>query len=175
MISTLQRLDNGEYLESPGMFFEDFKPGDVIRHWPGRTVLETDNTWLTLLSMNHHPLHFDQEYAKDTEFGKVLVNSVVTFAIINGMSVQTMSFRTLANLGWDQVRLSAPVFIGDTLYAKSKVLAIRPSRSRPGQGIATIETEGFKADGSVVLSYQRSFLVPRREPLALPVVEQEVP
>lgn len=162
MISTLQRLENGEYLESPGMFFEDFTPGDVIRHWPGRTVLETDNTWLTLLSMNQHPLHFDQEYAKDTEFGKVLVNSVVTFAIINGMSVQTMSFRTIANLGWDKVRLSAPVYIGDTLYAKSTVLAIRSSMSRPGQGIATIETEGFKADGTVVLSYQRSFLVPRR-------------
>lgn len=173
MILTLQQLENGEYLESPGMFFEDFTPGDVIRHWPGRTVLETDNTWLTLLSMNQHPLHFDQEYAKNTEFGKVLVNSVVTFAIINGMSVQTMSFRTIANLGWDKVRLSAPVYIGDTLYAKSAVLTIRPSRSRPGQGVATIETEGFKVDGTVVLSYQRSFLVPRRSALNEPAVELE--
>src|SRR5437899_9744675 len=100
--------------------------------------------------MNQNPLHIDTEYARDYKFGKVLVNSVVTFAIINGMSVQTMSFRTIANLGWDQVRLSGPVYIGDTLYAKSKVLAIRPSRSRPEQGIATIETEGFKADDSVV-------------------------
>ena len=163
MKSTFEMLNEGDYLESPGMYMEDFKVGDVIRHWPGRTILETDNTWLTLLSMNHHPLHFDQSYAEKTEFGKILVNSVVTFSIINGMSVQTMSFRTIANLGWDNVRLVAPVFVGDTLYAKSKVLSIRPSKSRPGQGIATIETQGFKADGTVVINYQRSFIVPSRD------------
>ncbi|RKP49305.1 MaoC family dehydratase [Trinickia fusca] len=161
-MQALEQIGPLEYVETLGMYLEEFVKGAVIHHRPGRTVSEVDNTWLTLLSMNQHPLHFDAEYGRGTEFGRVLVNSVVTFAIINGMSVRSMSAKTIANLGWDSVRLTHPVFIGDTLYAKSKVLNIRDSQSRPGQGIVVIETIGHKGDGTVVLTYRRSFLVPKR-------------
>lgn len=161
-MEALERISPHEYIESSGMYLEEFVVGTVIHHRPGRTISEVDNTWLTLLSMNQHPLHFDLEYGRRTEFGRVLVNSVVTFAIVNGMTVRSMSAKTIANLGWDEVRLPHPVFIGDTLYAKSTVLNVRDSKSRPGQGIVTIETIGHKSDGVVVLVCRRSFLVPKR-------------
>lgn len=161
-MQALERIGPNEFVEAAGMFLDDFVVGTVIHHRPGRTISEVDNTWLTLLSMNQHPLHFDVEYGRRTEFGQVLVNSVVTFAIVNGMSVRSMSARTIANLGWDEVRLTNPVFVGDTLYAKSTVLHTRESQSRSGQGIVTIETIGHKHDGTVVLTYRRSFLVPMR-------------
>ena len=163
-MDALEKIGPNEYVESSGMFLEDFEIGMVVHHRPGRTISETDNTWFTLLSMNKHPLHFDAEYGKKTEFGRILVNSVITFAIVNGMSVHSMSAKTIANLGWNKVKLVHPVFIGDTLYAKSRVLAIRDSKSRPTQGIVTIETTGLKADGTVVLTYERCFLIPKREP-----------
>lgn len=165
-MQALEQIGPNEYVESSGMFLEEFEVGAVVHHRPGRTISEVDNTWLTLLSMNQHPLHFDVEYARRTEFGRVLVNSVVTFAIVNGMTVRSMSAKTIANLGWDEVRLPNPVFVGDTLYAKSTILNVRESRSRPGQGIVTIETVGHKPDGVVVLVCRRSFLVPRRGPAA---------
>ena len=165
-MQALERVGDAEYVETCGMLLDDFVVGAVVHHRPGRTISEVDNTWMTLLSMNQHPLHFDVEYARGTEFERVLVNSVVTFAIINGMTVRSMSARTIANLGWDEVRLPNPVFIGDTLYARSKVLDVRESRSRPGQGIVTIETIGHKPDGVVVLTCRRSFLVPKRDSAA---------
>jgi itaconyl-CoA hydratase len=161
-MQALERIGPHEYIETSGMFLEEFEVGTVIHHRPGRTISEVDNTWLTLLSMNQHPLHFDVEYARRTEFERVLVNSVVTFAIVNGMTVRSMSAKTIANLGWDEVRLPNPVFVGDTLYAKSTVLNVRDSKTRPGQGIVTIETIGHKFDGVVVLVCRRSFLVPKR-------------
>ena len=136
--------------------------GDVYEHRPGRSITETDNTWFTLLTMNQHPLHFDREYGAKSEFGQVLVNSCLTISIVTGMSVSDISQKTVANLGWDKVRLTGPVFVGDTLYAESKVLSIRESKSRPNQGIVTVETVGKKQDGTQVISFERSMLIPRR-------------
>ncbi|MDF1831330.1 MAG: MaoC family dehydratase, partial [Porticoccaceae bacterium] len=121
----------GRYRESYGRYLEDFKVGDIYEHRPGRTITETDNTWFTLLTMNQHPLHFDKEYAKHSEFGKILVNSTMTLSMVAGMSVSDVSQKTIANLGWDKIKMPAPVFVGDTIYAESEVLEIRESKSRP--------------------------------------------
>ena len=150
------------YRESFGRYFEDFRAGDVYEHRPGRTISEADNTWFTLLTMNTHPLHFDAAYAAKTEFGKPLVNSCLTLAMVAGMSVSDLSQKAVANLGWDKIRLVAPVFAGDTIYAESEVLETRASKSRPHQGIVTVRTTGTKADGTVFMTYERSFLVPTR-------------
>ena len=160
MVAEAKRVGNKRFRESYGRYFEDFEIGDVYEHRPGRTITETDNTWFTLLTMNQHPLHFDKEYATKTEFGKVLVNSCLTISLVTGMSVSDISQKTIANLGWDNVRLSGPVFVGDTLYAESQVLSKRESNSRPKQGIVSVETKGIKQDESVVISFERSMLIP---------------
>jgi len=146
-----------------GRYFEDFAVGDVYRHWPGRTISETDNTWFTLLTMNTHPLHFDAAYAAGTEFGRPLVNSCLTLSMVVGMSVRDLSQNAIANLGWDKIKLTAPVFVGDTLYAASEVLDKRASASRPNQGIVSARTTGRKADGTEFMSFERAFLVPMRD------------
>ena len=160
MVAEAKRVGDKRFRESYGRYFEDFEIGDVYEHRPGRTITETDNTWFTLLTMNQHPLHFDKEYGAKTEFGKVLVNSCLTISLVTGMSVSDISQKTIANLGWDKVRLSGPVFVGDTLYAESQVLSKRESNSRPNQGIVSVETKGIKQDESVVISFERSMLIP---------------
>ena len=147
---------------SRGRDYEDFKVGEVYKHRPGRTINEADNTWFTLLTMNNHPLHFDHAYAAGTEFGKPLVNSCLTLAMVTGMSVDDVSYRAIGNLGWDKVRLTAPVFVGDTIYAESEVLSKRESESRAGQGVVTVRTRGLKADGTEFMSFERAVLVPMR-------------
>jgi acyl dehydratase len=145
-----------------GRFLEDFNSGDVYRHPLGRTITEADNVWFTLLTMNTNPAHFDNNFAAKTEFGKPLVNSGLTLAIVLGQSVIDTSQRAMANLGWDKVRLLHPVFVGDTLYAESLVLSTRPSASRPHAGIVNIRTRGLNQDGEVCISYERTFMVYRR-------------
>ena len=147
---------------SSGRCLEDFKVGDICQHRPGRTILDADNTWFTLLTMNTHPIHFDAAYAAKTEFGRPLVNSCLTLAMVTGMSVNDLSRKAIANLGWDKVRLTAPVFAGDTIYAESEVLEVRESKSRPTQGIVKVRTTGKKSDGTPFMSFERSILVPRR-------------
>jgi acyl dehydratase len=148
--------------ESFGRYFEEFEVGDVYEHRPGRTISETDNTWFTLLTMNNHPLHFDAEYAAKSEFKRPLVNSCLTLSIVVGMSVSDVSYKAIGNLGWNDIKLTAPVFAGDTLYAESEVIAKRESQSRPTQGIVTVRTRGMNQDGNVVISYERTVLVPKR-------------
>jgi len=162
MVAEAKEVGQQRYRESYGRYLEDFQVGDVYEHRPGRSITETDNTWFTLLTMNQHPLHFDREYGAKTEFGQVLVNSCLTISLVTGMSVSDISQKTIANLGWDKVRLTGPVFVGDTLYAESTVLAIRESGSRPNQGIVTVESRGFKQDGQQVISFERSMLIPKR-------------
>ena len=162
MVAEAKEVGQQRYRESYGRYLEDFQVGDVYEHRPGRSITETDNTWFTLLTMNQHPLHFDREYGAKTEFGQVLVNSCLTISLVTGMSVSDISQKTIANLGWDKVRLTGPVFVGDTLYAESTVLAIRESGSRPNQGIVTVESRGLKQDGQQVISFERSMLIPRR-------------
>lgn len=145
-----------------GRDLEDFAVGDVYEHRPGRTITEADNIHFSLLTMNRHPLHCDAAWAQGTEFGQALVNSTLTLAIVTGLTVDDVSARAIANLGWREVTLVAPVFVGDTLYARTRVLQARESRSRPDAGVVTTYTEGRKQDGSVVLSFERTILVPRR-------------
>jgi len=162
MVAIAKEVGKGRYRESYGRYFEEFEIGDIYEHRPGRTISEADNTWFTLLTMNQHPLHFDFEYAAKSEFGKPLVNSCLTLSILAGMSVSDISQKTIANLGWDKIKLPAPVFIGDTIYAESEVLAKRESKSRPTQGIVSVKTTGKKADGTQIMSFERTMLIPKR-------------
>lgn len=150
------------YRESLGRYYEDFEVGAVYEHRPGRTITEADNVWFTLLTMNTHPLHFDTEYARASEFGKPLVNSAFTLSVVTGMSVSDTSQKAIANLGWTDIRLTAPVFVGDTIYAESEVLEKRQSKSRPHQGIVKIRTRGLRQDGVEFMSFERSMLMPMR-------------
>jgi itaconyl-CoA hydratase len=153
----------GRFRADIGRTYDDFVVGHVYEHRPGRTITETDNIWFTLLTMNQHPLHFDAAYAAETEFKKPLVNSCLTLSIVTGMSVADVSQKAIANLGWSKVELTAPVYVGDTIYADSEVLSKRPSKSRPGQGVVTVRTRGLKADGTVFMTFERTALVPMRE------------
>ena len=146
-----------------GRFFEDFEVGDVYRHPLGRTVTAADNTWFTLVTMNTNELHFNDHYSSHTEFKKQLVNSTLTLAIVVGLSVTDVSRNSVANLGWEKVRMPHPVFIGDTLYAESVVLSARPSESRPYAGIVGIATQGLNQEGDVVLTFERSVMVYRKD------------
>jgi itaconyl-CoA hydratase len=145
-----------------GRFFEDFTVGEVYQHPLGRTILAADNLWFTLLTQNSAPIHVDHHYAAQTPFGKPLVNSTLTLAIVTGQSVSDVSQNVLANLGWDEVRLPHPVFEGDTLYSQSEVLATRASASRPNVGIVTVRTTGYNQDGVAVISFTRTVMVYRR-------------
>jgi itaconyl-CoA hydratase len=162
MVAIAREVAPGRWRASAGRYFEDFTIGDVYEHRPGRTIGEADNTWFTLLTMNQHPLHFDAAYAAKSEFGRPVVNSCLTLSIVAGMSVADVSQQAIANLGWNDIRLTAPVFIGDTIYAESEVIAKRESKSRPTQGVITVRTTGRKADGTVFISYERTVLVPKQ-------------
>jgi itaconyl-CoA hydratase len=162
MVAVAKQIGPQRYRESFGRCYEDFEVGDVYEHRPGRTITETDNIWFTLLTMNTHPLHFDNAYAQKTEFKRALVNSCLTLSIVVGMSVSDVSQKAIGNLGWNDIKLTAPVFVGDTLYAESEVLSKRESASRPTQGIVTVRTVGKKADGTRFISFERSVLVPKR-------------
>jgi itaconyl-CoA hydratase len=157
-----KRVGRGRYREVHGLLYEDFVPGDVFEHRPGRTITEVDNIWQSLLCMNTHPLHIDAVYASKTRWKKPLVSSLVTLAIVGGISLNSTSARGIANLGWDKIRLVAPVFVGDTIYAESKVLKKRLSKAHRHTGIVSVETKGIKADGTVFLVYERTFMVPTR-------------
>jgi len=150
------------YRESFGRYYEDFTVGDVYEHRPGRTLTETDNTWFTLLTMNTHPLHFDAEYGKASEFGRCIVASPLTLAIVVGMSVTDVSQKAIANLVWKEIRMPAPVFAGDTLYAETEVLGKRESASRPTAGLVTVRTLGRNQHGTVVCDFERTILVAKR-------------
>jgi len=150
------------YVASYGRYLEDFVVGDVYEHRPGRTVTEADNINFSLMTMNAHPMHCDANFAAKSEFKKPLVNSGLSLAIVLGMTVNDVSAKAIANLGWKEIKLTAPVFPGDTLYAESEVLEVRESKSRPTQGIVTTCTRGFNQDGVQVMEFIRMSLIPRR-------------
>ncbi len=150
------------FREVSGLYFEDFEPSDVFEHRPGRTILDADNIWFTLLTLNVQQVHFDAAYAARTEWKKMLVDSTFTLALLTGMSVRSVSAKVVANLGWDKVKATAPVFAGDTLYAESTILQKRESKSRPTQGIVTVETRGINQQGTVVMTFERTMLVYKR-------------
>lgn len=146
-----------------GRFYEDFEPGDVYKHPFGRTVTEADNVWLTNLTMNVNPMHFNQVYASQTDFEDRLVNGLVVIAIAVGMSVIDVSMNAIANLGYDDIRHHNPVYHGDTLFAESKVLEKRESDSRDNVGIIITELRAFNQNGEKVLSLTRTPMVLKQE------------
>jgi len=145
-----------------GRVFEDFTVGDVYEHPLGRTLLAADNVWFSCLTMNTNPIHFDAEYASRTEFGKPLMNSCFTLALVTGQSVTDLTQNAVANLGWDDVRLPHPAFEGDTIYARSEVLETRESKSRPNVGIVRVKTMGVNQRGTPVIEFKRTFMVWKR-------------
>ena len=145
-----------------GRFFEDFEVGDVYEHALGRTITSADNIWFTLLTQNTAPVHFDHHYAGQTQFGKPLVNSTLTLSLVTGQSVSDVSQNVIANLGWDEVRLRAPVFEGDTVYSLSEVIDKRESKSRVNVGIVTVRTTGLNQDGTEVITFRRTAMIYRR-------------
>ncbi len=144
-----------------GRVYEDFEVGDIYQHSLGRTVTQTDNIWFTLLTMNPNPIHFDAHYASQTAFGKPLVDSTFTLALVTGLSVSDISQNGI-NLGWDDIRMLAPVYEGDTIYARSIVLSKRQSKSHPDRGIIQVETTGYNQDGTIILTFKRSIMVYKR-------------
>jgi itaconyl-CoA hydratase len=146
-----------------GRFFEDLEVGDVFRSRLGRTVTETDNVWFTCLTMNTNQMHFNAEYAKRTMFQRPLVNSCLTLALVTGLSVPDTSENGTANLAWTDISLSNPVFVGDTIWAESEVLASRASSSRPNIGIVELRTRGVNQHGEVVIEFRRTFMIYRRD------------
>jgi len=145
-----------------GRFFEDFEPGDVFRSRLGRTITESDNTWFTSITLNTNQTHFNAPYAETRRFGRILVNSCFTLALVVGLTVPDTSENAVANLGWADIRLPAPVFVGDTLWAESEILEVRASGSRPTVGIVSMRCRGVNQRGEVVIEFLRTFMVPRR-------------
>jgi acyl dehydratase len=143
-------------------WFEDFTVGEVIKHWPGRTIRDFDDTWFTLMTMNTNPLHFDEHYASQSQHGRCLVNGTLVFAITVGLSVKDVSEKAIANLEYEKVVHLAPTFHGDTIYAESTILDKTPSRSKPDRGIVYLETRARNQREETVLSLRRRVLVPRR-------------
>jgi itaconyl-CoA hydratase len=146
-------------IETMGRSYDDLEVGAVYRSRFGRTVLEADNVWFTLLTLNTNPIHFDAQYAAGTDWGRPLVDSTFTLALVTGLSVVDVSERAV-NLGWREVRLPAPVFAGDTIRAETEILSKRESESRAGQGIVTVRTRGLNQDDVVVIEFERTVMVP---------------
>lgn len=144
-----------------GRCYEDFETGTTIRHANGRTVTTTDNIWFSLLTANPNPIHLDAHYSAQTEFGRPLMNSTFTLALVTGLSVTDIS-RNAVNLGWDEVRMPAPLFEGDTVYAQTEILSKRESKSRPHMGLVEVRTTGFNQEGTVVIEFRRTILAYKR-------------
>lgn len=161
-MQTAIEISPQRFRASYGRYLEDFHVGDVYEHRPGRTITESDNIQFSLMTMNAHPMHCDANHAAKSEFGRLLVNSGLSLAIVLGMTVNDVSAKAIANLGWKEIKLTAPVFCGDTLYAESEVLEVRESASRPTQGIVTTRTRGFNQDGVQIMEFVRMSLIAKR-------------
>lgn len=148
--------------EQFGRYLEEFHVGDVYKHWPGKTITESDNNLFCLLTRNPHPLHSDTEYAKVHQHGKILVVGPLVISLVVGMSVADTSGKAIANLEYEKITHDAPVFIGDTIYAESEVLSVRESTSKPDRGVVSITTRAYNQNGEQVLTMSRKFLVPKR-------------
>lgn len=147
-----------------GRYLEDFAAGDEIRHWPGKTITESDNNLFCLLTMNHHPVHLDARYAAGTQHGRILVVGTLVFSLAVGLTVRDISGRAIANLGYRSVEHLAPVFVGDTLYVRSTVLDVRRSRTKPDRGIVAVRSVAENQDETPVLEFERNVLVPTQQP-----------
>lgn len=162
MSGEIKQVGERTFRETFGRYYEDFHVGDIYQHRPGRTITQYDNISFTLLTMNTHPMHFDEEYAKHSEFGRCIVCSPLTVALMVGMSVTDVSQKAIANLGWTEIKLTHPMFAGDTLYAESEVLDKRESKSRPGAGLVTVKTIGLNQNKVKVSEFNRTMLIMKR-------------
>ena len=148
--------------DSFGGYLDDFKAGQVFKHWPGKTITEADNHLFSLLTRNDNPLHTDENYMKDHQHGQVLVVGTLVLSLVVGMSVRDTSGKAVANLEYERITHDGPVFQGDTIYAESEILEVRQSRSRPDRGIVYMESRGINQRGEKVLTLRRRFLVAKR-------------
>lgn len=146
-----------------GSYFEEFIVGEEIQHALSKTIFESDNNFFSLLTMNHHPLHTNLDYAGENQHGKILVVGTLVFSLVVGMTVPDISGKAIANLGYEDVKHLAPVFINDTLYARTRIISKRPSKSKPDRGIVYVETFGYNQDGVDVISFRRNVLIKKRE------------
>ncbi len=162
MVGTVKQVGENRFREGFGRFYEDFEVGHIYEHRPNRTITQTENIWFTLLTMNTHPMHFDEEYARHSEFGRCIIASPFTLSVLVGMSVTDVSQRAIANLGWSEIRMTHPLFAGDTLSGETEVLAKRESASRSNAGVVTVKTRGFNQNGVVVCEFERTALIARR-------------
>ncbi|WP_019555553.1 MaoC family dehydratase [Propionispira raffinosivorans] len=161
-VTSFIKIGDNRYKTVGGLYFEDFIVGDILEHRPGRTITDADNVWLSLIGMNQHPLHIDQNYASKTEFKNTLVSSAITFCMINGMISHTMSAHDTKELEWDNVKFVNPVFVGDTLYAESEVLEAKECEEMPSHGVVRIKIIGYKANKKPVMSCEKSYAVPKK-------------
>jgi acyl dehydratase len=145
-----------------GRDYEDFNIGDRFRHWPGKTITESDNNLFSLITMNHHPLHLDTAFAESSQHGRILVVGTLVFSLVVGLTVRDISGRAIANLGYDEVEHLGPVFVGDTIYAHSEVIDKRPSKTKPDRGLVTVITNACNQNNKPVLRFKRTILVPCR-------------
>lgn len=145
-----------------GNYFEDFRVGDVIQHSLSKTIFENDNNLFCLLTMNYHPVHTNADYAYQQQHGKILVVGTLVFSLVVGFTVPDISGKAIANLDYEKIEHLAPTFVGDTLYARSEVLDVRPSRSKPDRGIVYVETTGYNQDGKDVIRFRRHVLIKRK-------------
>jgi acyl dehydratase len=143
-----------------GRTYENFEIGDEYVHWPGKTITESDNNLFSLLTMNHHPLHLDVEFAANRQHGKILVVGTYVFSLVVGQSVRDISGAAIANLSYEGIDHLAPSFVGDTIYSKTSVLSKRLSQSKPDRGVVGVETVAWNQNEVDVLRFRRSVLVP---------------
>jgi len=142
-----------------GSYLEEYQVGDIYRHWPGKTITESDNNLFTLLIMNHNPLHIDKNYCEGTQHKQILVVGTLVFSLVAGMSVSDISGRAIANLDYENIVHNGPVFINDTIYAQTEILSVRDSRSKPDRGILYVETQAFNQKNEKVLTFRRHVLL----------------
>lgn len=148
-----------------GNYFEDFSVGSSIKHWPGKTITESDSNLFSLLTMNHHPVHIDQNYASAAQHGQILVVGTLVFSLTVGLTVRDISGKAIANLEYESVKHLNPIFVGDTIYASTKILEKRVSESKPNRGIVYVETIGKNQNGVDVISFRRKVLIPLKNVL----------
>ena len=144
-----------------GLYFEEFEVGGKIQHSLSKTIFESDNNFFSLLTMNHHPVHTNTDYAQNNQYGKILVVGTLVFSLVVGMTVPDISGKAIANLGYEDIKHLAPVFIGDTLYAETTVLSKRESQTKKDRGIVSVETIGYNQRGENVISFCRNVLIKR--------------
>ncbi len=145
-----------------GLYYEDFIVGEEIKHSLSKTIFESDNNFFSLLTMNHHPVHTNLDYAQENQHGKILVVGTLVFSLVVGMTVPDVSGKAIANLGYEDVKHLNPVFINDTVYAKTKILDKYDSKTKTDRGIVYVETIGYNQDGQDVISFRRKVLIKKQ-------------